>query len=36
MDTFVFLIMTTISMLVVFGIDISKKRYQYLNGQSLR
>ena len=35
MDIFVFLVATTISMLVVFGVDISKKRRQYLNGQTL-
>lgn len=36
MDISVFLIAVTISMLAVFGIDISKKRREYLNGQSLQ
>ncbi len=35
MDIFVFLIVIIASILAVFGVDISRKRRQYLNGQTL-
>ncbi len=36
MDIYVFLIVITISLLVVFGIDISRKRRRYLNEQGIQ